>query len=217
MAFMQYAMQIIMAFLMIAMIAIMLPRASVAANRVYEIIETKPTIQDPTNPVALDESKKGLVEFNHVSFAYPGASEPVLKDIDFVAKPGQTTAFIGSTGSGKSTLINLVPRFYEVSEGSIKVAGVDVREMTQHELRDRIGLVPQKGNLFSGTIRSNLKYGAPEATDEELEEVIRVAQAKEFIDQKEERFDRWNKRFWWSKTKTCDCSSYCEKSRYLYF
>ena len=189
MAFMQYAMQIIMAFLMIAMIAIMLPRASVAANRVYEIIETKPTIQDPTNPVALDESKKGLVEFNHVSFAYPGASEPVLKDIDFVAKPGQTTAFIGSTGSGKSTLINLVPRFYEVSEGSIKVAGVDVREMTQHELRDRIGLVPQKGNLFSGTIRSNLKYGAPEATDEELEEVIRVAQAKEFIDQKEERFD----------------------------
>ncbi|MFR1598318.1 MAG: ABC transporter ATP-binding protein, partial [Coprobacillus cateniformis] len=146
-------------------------------------------IQDPTNPVALDESKKGLVEFNHVSFAYPGASEPVLKDIDFVAKPGQTTAFIGSTGSGKSTLINLVPRFYEVSEGSIKVAGVDVREMTQHELRDRIGLVPQKGNLFSGTIRSNLKYGAPEATDEELEEVIRVAQAKEFIDQKEERFD----------------------------
>ena len=183
MAFMQYAMQIIMAFLMIAMIAIMLPRASVAANRVYEIIETKPTIQDPINPIALDESKKGLVEFNHVSFAYPGASEPVLKDIDFVAKPGQTTAFIGSTGSGKSTLINLVPRFYEVSE-SIKVAGVDVREMTQHELRDRIGLVPQKGNLFSGTIRSNLKYGAPEATDEELEEVIRVAQAKEFIDQK---------------------------------
>ena len=124
MAFMQYAMQIIMAFLMIAMIAIMLPRASVAANRVYEIIETKPTIQDPTNPIALDESKKGLVEFNHVSFAYPGASEPVLKDIDFVAKPGQTTAFIGSTGSGKSTLINLVPRFYEVSEGNIKVAGL---------------------------------------------------------------------------------------------
>ena len=189
MAFMQYAMQIIMSFLMIAMIAIMLPRASVAANRVYEIIETKPTIQDPTNPIALDESKKGLVEFNHVSFAYPGANEPVLKDIDFVAKPGQTTAFIGSTGSGKSTLINLVPRFYEVSKGSIKVSGVDVRDMTQHELRNHIGLVPQKGNLFSGTIRSNLKYGAPEATDEELEEVIRIAQAKEFIDQKEERLD----------------------------
>ena len=189
MAFMQYAMQIIMSFLMIAMIAIMLPRASVAANRVYEIIETKPTIQDPTNPIALDESKKGLVEFNHVSFAYPGANEPVLKDIDFVAKPGQTTAFIGSTGSGKSTLINLVPRFYEVSKGSIKVSGVDVRDMTQHELRNHIGLVPQKGNLFSGTIRSNLKYGAPEATDEELEDVIRVAQAKEFIDQKEEGLD----------------------------
>ena len=189
MAFMQYAMQIIMSFLMIAMIAIMLPRASVAANRVYEIIETKPTIQDPTNPIALDESKKGLVEFNHVSFAYPGANEPVLKDIDFIAKPGQTTAFIGSTGSGKSTLINLVPRFYEVSKGSIKVSGVDVRDMTQHELRNHIGLVPQKGNLFSGTIRSNLKYGAPEATDEELEEVIRIAQAKEFIDQKEEGLD----------------------------
>lgn len=189
MAFMQYAMQIIMSFLMIAMIAIMLPRASVAANRVYEIIETKPTIQDPTNPIALDESKKGLVEFNHVSFAYPGANEPVLKDIDFVAKPGQTTAFIGSTGSGKSTLINLVPRFYEVSKGSIKVSGVDVRDMTQHELRNHIGLVPQKGNLFSGTIRSNLKYGALEATDEELEEVIRIAQAKEFIDQKEEGLD----------------------------
>ena len=189
MAFMQYAMQIIMSFLMIAMIAIMLPRASVAANRVYEIIETKPTIQDPTNPIALDESKKGLVEFNHVSFAYPGANEPVLKDIDFVAKPGQTTAFIGSTGSGKSTLINLVPRFYEVSKGSIKVSGVDVRDVTQHELRNHIGLVPQKGNLFSGTIRSNLKYGAPEATDEELEEVIRIAQAKEFIDQKEEGLD----------------------------
>ena len=189
MAFMQYAMQIIMSFLMIAMIAIMLPRASVAANRVYEIIETKPTIQDPTNPIALDESKKGLVEFNHVSFAYPGANEPVLKDVDFVAKPGQTTAFIGSTGSGKSTLINLVPRFYEVSKGSIKVSGVDVRDMTQHELRNHIGLVPQKGNLFSGTIRSNLKYGAPEATDEELEEVIRIAQAKEFIDQKEEGLD----------------------------
>lgn len=189
MAFMQYAMQIIMSFLMIAMIAIMLPRASVAANRVYEIIETKPTIQDPTNPIALDESKKGLVEFNHVSFAYPGANEPVLKDIDFVAKPGQTTAFIGSTGSGKSTLINLVPRFYEVSKGSIKVSGVDVRDMTQHELRNHIGLVPQKGNLFSGTIRSNLKYGVPEATDEELEEVIRIAQAKEFIDQKEEGLD----------------------------
>ena len=189
MAFMQYAMQIIMSFLMIAMIAIMLPRASVAANRVYEIIKTKPTIQDPTNPIALDECKKGLVEFNHVSFAYPGANEPVLKDIDFVAKPGQTTAFIGSTGSGKSTLINLVPRFYEVSKGSIKVSGVDVRDMTQHELRNHIGIVPQKGNLFSGTIRSNLKYGAPEATDEELEEVIRIAQAKEFIDQKEEGLD----------------------------
>lgn len=140
----------------------------------------------------------------------------------FVAKPGQTTAFIGSTGSGKSTLINLVPRFYEVSEGSIKVAGVDVREMTQHELRDRIGLVPQKGNLFSGTIRSNLKYGAPEATDEELEEVIRVAQAKEFIDQKEERFDMEISQGGTNvsggqKQRLAIARAIAKKSRYLYF
>ncbi len=189
MAFMQYAMQIIMSFLMIAMIAIMLPRASVAANRVYEIIDTKPSIEDPKNPIAFDENKKGLVEFNDVSFCYPGAHEPVLSHISFTAKPGQTTAFIGSTGSGKSTLINLVPRFYEVSEGSIKVSGVDIRDVSQHDLRQHIGLVPQKGNLFSGTIRSNLKYGAPDLSDEDLEEVIRVAQAKEFIDQKEERLD----------------------------
>lgn len=189
MAFMQYAMQIIMSFLMIAMIAIMLPRASVAANRVYEIIETEPKIIDPQNPKSFDESQKGYVEFNNVSFQYPGAHEPVLSNIDFVAKPGETTAFIGSTGSGKSTLINLIPRFYEVSSGNIKVNGVDVRDITQHELREHIGLVPQKGNLFSGTIRSNLTYGAPDATDEQLEEVIRIAQAKEFIDQKENRMD----------------------------
>ena len=189
MAFMQYAMQIIMSFLMIAMIAIMLPRASVAADRVYEVLSMEPKIVDPQEPKSFDDSKRGLVEFKNVTFKYPGAHEAVLENISFTAKPGQTTAFIGSTGSGKSTLINLIPRFYEVSEGQIEVDGVDIRDVKQHDLREKIGLVPQKGLLFSGTIRSNLTYGAPEATDEQLEEVIKVAQAKEFIDHKEERLD----------------------------
>ncbi|WP_027088931.1 ABC transporter ATP-binding protein [Thomasclavelia saccharogumia] len=189
MAFMQYAMQIIMSFLMIAMIAIMLPRASVAADRVYEVLSMEPKIIDPQEPKSFDDSKRGLVEFKNVTFKYPGAHEAVLENISFTAKPGQTTAFIGSTGSGKSTLINLIPRFYEVSEGKIEVDGVDIRDVKQHDLREKIGLVPQKGLLFSGTIRSNLTYGAPEATDEQLEEVIKIAQAKEFIDHKEERLD----------------------------
>ncbi|WP_278452415.1 ABC transporter ATP-binding protein [Thomasclavelia spiroformis] len=189
MAFMQYAMQIIMSFLMIAMIAIMLPRASVAANRIYEVLSMEVKISDPKNPEAFDENKKGLVEFKNVTFKYPGANEAVLENISFTAKPGETTAFIGSTGSGKSTLINLIPRFYEVTDGKIEVDGVDIRNVNQHDLRDKIGLVPQKGLLFSGTIRSNLTYGAPEASDEELEEVIKIAQAKEFIDQKEKRLD----------------------------
>ena len=189
MAFMQYAMQIIMSFLMIAMIAIMLPRASVAANRIYEVLSMEVKISDPKNPESFDENKKGLVEFKNVTFKYPGANEAVLENISFTAKPGETTAFIGSTGSGKSTLINLIPRFYEVTDGKIEIDGVDIRNVNQHDLRDKIGLVPQKGLLFSGTIRSNLTYGAPEATDEELEEVIKIAQAKEFIDQKEKRLD----------------------------
>lgn len=189
MAFMQYAMQIIMSFLMIAMIAIMLPRASVAADRVYEVLSMEPKIIDPQEPKSFDNNKRGLVEFKNVSFKYPGAHEAVLENISFTAKPGQTTAFIGSTGSGKSTLINLIPRFYEVSEGQIKVDGVDIRDVKQHDLREKIGLVPQKGLLFSGTIRSNLTYGAPDASDEQLEEVIKIAQAKEFIDHKEERLD----------------------------
>ena len=189
MAFMQYAMQIIMSFLMIAMIAIMLPRASVAANRIYEVLSMEVKISDPKNPESFDENKKGLVEFKNVTFKYPGANEAVLENISFTAKPGETTAFIGSTGSGKSTLINLIPRFYEVTDGKIEVDGVDIRNVNQHDLRDKIGLVPQKGLLFSGTIRSNLTYGAPDASDEELEEVIKIAQAKEFIDQKEKRLD----------------------------
>ncbi len=189
MAFMQYAMQIIMSFLMIAMIAIMLPRASVAADRVYEVLSMKPKIIDPQEPKPFDDNKRGLVEFKNVTFKYPGAHEAVLENITFTAKPGQTTAFIGSTGSGKSTLINLIPRFYEVSEGEIKVDGVDIRNVKGHDLREKIGLVPQKGLLFSGTIRSNLTYGAPDATDEWLEEVIKIAQAKEFIDHKENRLD----------------------------
>lgn len=189
MAFMQYAMQIIMSFLMIAMIAIMLPRASVAASRIYEVLSMKPKIVDPQEAKPFDDHKRGLVEFDNVTFKYPGAHEAVLENINFTAKPGQTTAFIGSTGSGKSTLINLIPRFYEVSEGNIKIDGVDIREVKQHDLREKIGLVPQKGLLFSGTIRSNLTYGAPDATDEQLAEVIKIAQAKEFIDHKEEGLD----------------------------
>ncbi|WP_443626360.1 ABC transporter ATP-binding protein, partial [Catenibacterium sp.] len=184
MAFLQYAMIIVMSFLMVAMIAVMLPRASVAANRVAEVLNTEPTIENPVQITSFDEDKKGLIEFKHVSFKYPGADEPVLNDIDFTARPGETTAFIGSTGSGKSTLINLIPRFYDVTEGEVTVDGVDVRNVSMHDLRDRIGVVPQKGLLFSGTIESNIKYGAPDLSDEELAEVIDVAQAKEFIETK---------------------------------
>lgn len=175
---------IVMSFLMVAMIAVMLPRASVAANRVAEVLNTEPTIKNPEQITSFDEDKKGLIEFKHVSFKYPGADEPVLTDIDFTARPGQTTAFIGSTGSGKSTLINLIPRFYDVTEGEVMVDGVDVRHVSMHDLRERIGVVPQKGLLFSGTIESNIKYGAPDLSDEELAEVIDVAQAKEFIETK---------------------------------
>ena len=189
MAFIQYAMNIIMSFLFIAMIFIMIPRASVAANRVYEVLSTELKIHDLQDPKDFDKSSQGIIEFKDVTFQYPGAHEAVLSHISFVAKPGQTTAFIGSTGSGKSTLINLIPRFYDATQGQVLVDGVDVKEVKQHELRERIGLVPQKGVLFSGTIRSNLKYGAHEATDEELNEVIRIAQAKEFVDNKPNGLD----------------------------
>ncbi len=188
-AFIQYAMHIIMSFLFVAMIFIMIPRASVAAERVYEVLSTKVEIQDPIKPLDFDKNKKGLIEFKDVSFQYPGAQEAVLSHIDFIAEPGKTTAFIGSTGSGKSTLVNLIPRFYDVSEGEIFVDGVNIQQVKQHDLRELIGIVPQKGILFSGTIRSNLQYGAHHASDMELSEVIRIAQAKEFVDDKPQGLD----------------------------
>ena len=189
MAFMQYSMQIIMAFMMITMISIMIPRASVAAGRVSEILHTKPSIEDPQAPKHLADDQRGRIEFRNVSFRYPGAEEDVLKNISFTAEPGQTTAFIGSTGSGKSTIINLVPRFYDVTQGAIYVDGVNVKDVTQHELRDHIGYVPQKGTLFTGTIESNLRYAKEDATEEELAKAAEIAQALEFIEEKPERYE----------------------------
>lgn len=189
MAFMQYAMQIIMAFMMITMISIMIPRASVAASRIHEVLQTVPSIQDCNNPIHLKERERGRIEFRNVSFHYPEAEEDILKNISFVAEPGQTTAFIGSTGSGKSTLINLVPRFYDVSEGEILVDGVNIKKTSQHELRDHIGYVPQKGMLFSGTIASNLRYGKEEASLSDLKEAARIAQSLDFIEEKKKQFD----------------------------
>lgn len=186
MAFIQYAMQIIMSFLMITMMSIMLPRAGVAANRILEVLDTEPGIRNPEITETPSENEKGNVEFTHVSFSYPGAEEEILTDISFTAKKGETVAFIGSTGSGKSTLVNLIPRFFDVTKGVIKVDGVDVRKMDLKDLRDRIGYVPQKGVLFSGTIDSNLRYGKEDATREQIEKAAQIAQASEFISQKEE-------------------------------
>ena len=181
MAFIQYTMQIVMSFLMISMMSIMLPRATVSANRIQEVLETEVEIADPARPEGCVPSKTGEVEFQDVSFRYPGADEDVLENITFTAKKGETTAFIGSTGSGKSTLINLIPRFYDVTKGRILVNGRDVRDVTQHELRARIGYVPQKGVLFSGTIESNLKYGGDSISDRDMEQAAQIAQATEFI------------------------------------
>lgn len=189
MAFIQYAIQIIMAFMMITMISIMLPRASAAAQRAMEVLHTDPSISDPSNAESFDEAKRGCIEFHNVSFRYPGAEEDVLHDISFTAQPGETTAFIGSTGSGKSTIINLVPRFFDVTEGSILVDGVDVRNVSQHNLREKIGYVPQKGSLFTGTIASNLQYAKEDATTADMEEAASIAQALDFIDEKQERFE----------------------------
>lgn len=189
MAFIQYAIQIIMAFMMITMISIMLPRASAAAQRAMEVLHTEPTICDPKTAERFDDAKRGCIEFHNVSFRYPGAEEDVLHDISFTAQPGETTAFIGSTGSGKSTIINLVPRFFDVTEGSILVDGVDARRVSQHDLREKIGYVPQKGSLFTGTIASNLRYAKEDATAADMEEAASIAQALDFIDEKQERFD----------------------------
>ena len=188
MAFIQYAMQIIMSFLMICMISVMLPRAAVSAERVDEVLKSETKIHDPKEPKTLPKNGKGEVAFEHVSFHYPGAEEDVLHDITFTAKPGETTAFIGSTGCGKSTLVNLIPRFYDVTAGKITIDGQDVRDLTQHELRDKLGYVPQKGVLFSGNIASNIMFGNPAGSEQEMTEAAQIAQAVEFIDTKPERY-----------------------------
>ena len=188
MAFIQYTMQIVMSFLMISMVSIMLPRASVSANRINEIIETEEAIKDSNEPKKLDSNKKGLVEFKNVSFRYPDSDEEVLSDITFTAEPGKTTAIIGSTGSGKSTIVNLIPRFYDVTSGNLLIDGVDVKDIANSDLRKIIGFVPQKGVLFSGTIESNIKYGNPEMSDEQMIEAAQIAQATEFIESKPEKY-----------------------------
>ncbi len=189
MAFIQYAMQIVISFLMISVISVMIPRAAVSANRIDEVLTTDIVIKEVENVEEFKGSQRGLVEFKNVSFQYPDADEKILHDISFIAKPGQTTAFIGSTGSGKSTLINLIPRFYDVTEGEIKVDGVNIKNASIHDLRERIGYVPQKGVLFSGTIDSNIKYGNKTASEEVVKTASRVAQATEFIDSKEEGYE----------------------------
>lgn len=189
MAFIQYAMQIIMAFLMITAMSIMLPRANVAALRIVEILETENSLEDPENPVHPSSAEIGTVEFDHVSFAYPDAGENVLTDISFKLQKGQTLAVIGSTGSGKSTLINLIPRFYDATEGQVKVDGTDVRDMAQKDLRDRLGYVPQKGVLFSGTIDSNIRYGKTEISRDQVKMAAAVAQAQDFIEEKPHGYD----------------------------
>lgn len=188
MAFIQYTMQIIMSFLMICMISVMLPRAAVSAERVDEVLRSKTRIHDPERPVK-PERLTGEVVFDHVSFRYPGAEENVLSDISFTAKPGQTTAFIGSTGSGKSTLVNLIPRFYDVTEGAISIDGTDIRKMKQHDLREKLGFVPQKGVLFSGTIASNILFGNSGGSEEEMKEAAEIAQAADFIEEKRKGYD----------------------------
>lgn len=187
-AFITYSMMIVMSFLMLTAMSIMLPRAAVAAERIDEVIRTDSSITDKENPKAVTEHK-GVVAFSHVSFRYPGAEEDALSDIDFVAEPGKTTAIIGSTGCGKSTLVNLIPRLYDVTGGSVTLDGTDIRDIAMTDLREEIGLVPQKGVLFSGTIASNLRFGNADASDEEIKETAEIAQATEFIEEKSDKYD----------------------------
>ena len=189
MAFMQYAMQVIMSFLMISIIFIIVPRASVSIKRISEVLNTKLSILDPDKPKKPKGKTKGLVEFKNVTFKYPDADVPVLYNINFSAKPGETTAIIGGTGSGKSTVVNLIPRFFDVTSGQLLIDGVNVKDMRQKELRRRIGYIPQKGILFSGTIESNIKYGNPRASDEEMERAARISQSIEFISKLEEKYN----------------------------
>ena len=189
MAFIQYTMQIVMSFLMISMISIMLPRAAVSARRINEVIDKDPSIKDKKDTVPFDDNKKGLVEFKDVSFRYPDADTEILEDITFTAEPGKTTAIIGSTGSGKSTVVNLIPRFYDVTGGELLIDGINIKNVSQKELRKKIGFVPQKGILFTGTIESNIKYGNPDMSDEDMIKAANIAQATEFIESKPKKYD----------------------------
>lgn len=187
-AFITYAMLIVMAFLMLTMMSVMLPRAGVAADRIDEVLHTDFTIREVTEPKHI-ETSEGVLKFDHVDFTYPGSREPAIHDIDFTAYPGQTTAIIGSTGCGKSTIVNLIPRLYDVTEGSITLDGIDIRELSMKDLRQQIGFVPQKGVLFSGTIASNLRFGNAEATDAQVVQAAQIAQAEEFIEEKPEKYE----------------------------
>ncbi len=189
MAFMQYALQVIMAFFFVSMIFIMLPRATVSAERINEVVTTPTSVLDPTNPKTLDKTTKGEIVFNNVSFKYHGAKENVLENVSFTAKPGQTTAFIGSTGSGKSTLINLIPRFYDTTDGDVTIDGVNVKDITQKNLRDLVGYVPQKGMLFSGTVKSNVLYSDENAGDDVMQKAAEIAQATEFIEKLDDKYE----------------------------
>jgi len=189
MAFMQYAMQIVFAFLMMSMMFIFLPRAAVSGDRIADVLETEVEIRDPLQPKSFPGNFRGEIEFRDVSFHYPDAEDDVIHNISFKAQPGQTTAFIGSTGCGKSTVINLIPRFYDISAGSITLDGIDIRDVKQSDLRDKIGYVPQQGTLFSGTIQSNLLYADEDATSEVVQEAAEIAQAMEFISTREEGFE----------------------------